>query len=117
MGTKPNTLINALIGAVVTIVLSFTMISPVLGGAAAGFLQQKDGARVGAISGLIAVVPVILSVFGLIGVLGFLSIPAAIGIFVIVLGLLLIPIYVIGLSALGGYLGVYLRDELAGDTS
>lgn len=112
MSSTPNTWINALIGAVVTIVFSFTMISPVLGGAAAGFLQKNDGVRVGAISGLIAVVPVILSALGLVGLFGLISIPAAIGIVVILLALILIPVYVIGLSALGGYLGVYIRDEL-----
>ena len=60
---KDDTLLNALLGALVTVVLSFTGFSPILGGAAAGYLQQNgpgDGARVGALSGLVASLPVLL---------------------------------------------------------
>jgi len=47
-----NTLLNAVIGAVATIGLSFTGISPVLGGALAAYLDGGDtenGLRVGAL--------------------------------------------------------------------
>jgi hypothetical protein len=50
-------LTNALIGAVVTVVLPFVPFSPLLGGAVAGYLQERDGFRVGAPSGAIAAVP------------------------------------------------------------
>lgn len=58
--SESNTLINGLIGAVVTVILSFTVVSPIVGGAVAGYLEKTDGVRVGAISGGIAVLPLLL---------------------------------------------------------
>lgn len=107
----PNTFLNALIGAIVTIVLSFTLISPLIGGAVAGYLQQNDGARVGAISGVIASIPLILGVlaFGIfmVGAIAFLF-----GLIVLFFVVIFGTVWVVGLSALGGYLGVYIRNEL-----
>jgi len=57
-----NTLLNAFIGAIATFLLSFTGISPVLGGVLAGYLEggeTNDGLRVGAMSGAIASLPVL----------------------------------------------------------
>ena len=62
-----DTLVDALIGGVVSIVLSFTALSPILGGAVAGYLQGGDrGAeiRVGAYAGLVAAVTIGLSALG-----------------------------------------------------
>lgn len=109
---SPNTVLNAVIGAVVTIVLSFTVVSPVLGGVAAGYLQREDGLRVGALAGVIAALPAVLLTFLVVGFLGFGAAPVFLGFFFIIVGIILVPIYIIGLSALGGYLGVYLRHEL-----
>lgn len=53
--------VNALIGAVVMIVLSWIPFATVLGGGVAGYLHRgtrMEGARVGAVSGLIAAIPV-----------------------------------------------------------
>jgi hypothetical protein len=109
---------NAVIGAVVTVVLSFTGFSALLGGGIAGYLQgesPKRGARVGAISGAIAVLPIVLVL--VLGFVLYLGQPAALGIgggsnLVIVL-FVMFPLlfgWIIGLSAVGGYLGGYLRS-------
>ena len=112
-----NTLLNAVVGAVATIGLSFTGISPVLGGALAAYLDGGDtenGLRVGALSGLIASIPV-----GAILVIALLFLPltgdlgVAVGGFLIVVVIVAIGVgYTVALSALGGAIGVYLVDEL-----
>ena len=112
-----NTLLNAVVGAVATIGLSFTGISPVLGGALAAYLDGGDttnGLRVGALSGLIASIPV-----GAILAIALLFLPltgdlgVAIGGLVIVAAIVAIGVgYTVALSALGGALGIYLADEL-----
>ncbi|MFC5277730.1 DUF5518 domain-containing protein [Halorubrum rubrum] len=119
-----DTLLNAVIGAVATIALSFTGISPVLGGALAGYLDggdSGDGLRIGAISGAIASIPVVgflllvLLVLPFLGVFGF---PLEVGIAaggVVVFGVIVVVggiAYTVALSALGGLLGVYLKEEL-----
>lgn len=111
-----NTLLNAVVGAVATIGLSFTGISPVLGGALAAYLDggdTEDGLRVGALSGLIASIPV-----GAILVIALLFLPltgdlgVAIGGLVIVVVIVAIGVgYTVALSALGGAIGIYLVDE------
>lgn len=119
---RGDTLLNAIIGAVVTVVLSFTGISPVLGGGVAGYLQdesRKRGAKVGALSGVFAFVPFLLFALVIFGffVIGPVTgggpgIPAGIELLVILF--LFFPILLVwnaGLGALGGYLGAYLREE------
>ena len=126
---KGDTLLNAAIGAVVTIVLSFTGFSPLIGGGVAGYLQQesrKRGATVGAIAGLFAFVPFVFLVFfafwffvaGQFAIGGFgmgMGLPGAPELLIIFL--ILFPFLVVwnvGLGAVGGYLGVILREELRG---
>lgn len=116
---KTDTLRNAVIGAVVTIVLAFTAISPVIGGAVAGYLQREPpmrGARVGAISGVIASIPFLLvlvlgvAVFFGTSTTGGFGVPGAVELAVILL--LIVPLGVLwnaGLSAVGGYVGAYIR--------
>lgn len=119
---RGDTLGNAVIGAVVTVVLSFTGVSPVLGGAVAGYLQRESresGARVGALSGALAFLPFLLFAFLFAGVVfggvlggGFgLPGPAFVVLFVVVPTFL---VWNVGLGALGGYLGTYLREEYQG---
>jgi len=124
-----DTILNAVIGAVVTIVASFIPFSPVLGGAVAAYLQQEDSSsalKVGAISGAISLIPFALLLFGLGSVFSLSFLPmvgsgggTAVGLvggfFVIVL--LIGAVYTILFSALGGYLGWYVRKENVGGGS
>ena len=114
-----STLVNAFLGAVVSVVLAFLPFSPVLGGGVAGYLERRDGVRVGAISGAITALP-----------LGFLLVVVVLfwSIFVIVpdpvvgggllllslivlAGVVVVALYTVVLSAVGGYLGVYVYEE------
>lgn len=108
---------NAVIGAGVTIILSFTGFSPLIGGAVAGYLQQespKRGATIGAIAGVIAIVPIIgLIVLGIafVFLVGSVStgIPGGLELGIILLILFpLLFLWIIAASGLGGYLGAYL---------
>ncbi|WP_135663141.1 DUF5518 domain-containing protein [Halorhabdus rudnickae] len=115
-----NTLLNALIGAVVAVVLAFVPFSPVLGGATAGYLQggdQSDALRVGALSGLLASIPLVLLMLVVVTVLPFLpafglpgSMTALVAVFALI-AFALILLYSIGLGALGGILGRYITRE------
>lgn len=112
--------VNALIGAVVTVVTAFIPFSPALGGGVAGYLQQggdRQGLRVGALSGLLAAIPIML-IFGLIFVVMFLGIAVSgevAGPLFVVGILVVIALFVIGytvvLSAVGGLVGAALADR------
>ena len=113
-----DTLVNALIGGVVSIVLSFTALSPILGGAVAGYLQGGDrgaGTRVGAYAGLVAAVPFVL--FGLFVTVVLTGVAVggrggAFGFgFIVLLFAVVIAAITIGLSALGGWLGNYVKYD------
>jgi hypothetical protein len=115
-----DTIINAVIGAVVTVVLSFTGFSPILGGMVAGYLQRgtrAEGIRVGALAGGIAALPFLLMVFVVGGFLftgSILADSAVVAgglVFVLLFGIAIALIWSVGLSALGGYLGVYIATE------
>ncbi|MDS0294117.1 DUF5518 domain-containing protein [Halogeometricum luteum] len=112
--------VSALLGAVVSVVTSFVPLSPVLGGGVAGYLHagsREDGLRVGAVSGAIAAIPVVLLVALVFGGLGFFTIVEdAFRATVFFAGLLFVVTLIVvalsaGLSAVGGYLGVYVREE------
>ncbi|NKE34276.1 DUF5518 domain-containing protein [Natronococcus sp. JC468] len=112
-GRGSSTALNAVIGGVVGVVLSFVPLSPVLGGAVAGYLEGGDtdgGLRVGALAGLVALVPVLFVGFALLFVLGFGPTSPALGL-VGLFGLLFAAVYTVGLSALGGTIGVYVESE------
>ncbi|AZH27027.1 DUF5518 domain-containing protein [Haloplanus aerogenes] len=114
--------LHALIGAVVTVVFSFVPFSPVLGGGVAAYLNDadtSDGVRIGALSGLLASVPLLLLGFLLFAIFGIFTVGGpgmngmAFGIgglFVLLLVGLVAIAYTVGLSALGGYLGAYFVD-------
>lgn len=107
-----NSYVNALVGAVVTVVLSFVPLAPVLGGAAAGFLEQRDGGRVGFISGLFATLPVLAVVALAALLLGFLGFGNALNaVALLVLVALFVAVYTVALSTVGGVVGVYLGEE------
>lgn len=122
-----DTWVNAFIGAIVTIIGSgFVPFVPILGGGVAAYLEGGDrdqGIRVGLYAGLIALIPFILFAIllsGFIGMMGFGFMQTGMGmsgfgtgltvfavVFVFVFGM----IYVVGLSALGGWLGNYIKYE------
>ncbi|SFS35468.1 DUF5518 domain-containing protein [Halostagnicola kamekurae] len=116
-----RTLVNAVIGAVVGVVLSFLPISPAIGGAVAGFLEGpdgRDGLVAGTLAGLIMFLPMagiamFLLVFFGFGV-GFVGVPASGALFgLVVFGLIAGTLFVtiVGLSILGGLLGAYVARE------
>ena len=114
-----DTLINAVIGGIASIVLSFVPFSPVLGGALAGYLQGGDrgeGVRVGAYAGVVAAVPLALLLFVVVAVFGFLALggrPGG-GAFLVVFFLfaaVVVAGIIVGLSALGGWVGNYVRYD------
>ena len=116
---QPSELRNAAIGAAVTVALSFTGLSAVLGGGIAGYLQHvspRRGARTGAVSGGLAVVPIVL-VLALGFVLAVLQ-PSAVGVTapleLAIILLVLFPLliaWIVELSAVGGYVGASLRSD------
>ncbi|WP_259533135.1 DUF5518 domain-containing protein [Halalkaliarchaeum sp. AArc-CO] len=112
-----DTLINALIGAVVTIVTSFVPFSPILGGGVAAWLEngdRTDGTKVGALSGaLISLLLLPLLFVGLVLAPIDFGFTFVIMLFVVTFG----AAYLIGFGALGGYLGAYIRDEHEGSNS
>lgn len=123
--TNSNTWTNVAIGAAITIGLSFTGFSPLLGGGVAGYLQKESperGAKVGAISGVIATIPIFLVLF--LGLVLFAGIPATSigapgGLGLAVISLLVLPMLVVwfvGLSAVGGYLGGYIHTDFQPQT-
>lgn len=115
----PNTLLNALIGGIAGIVLSFIPFSTVLGGGIAGYLEGGDstaGAKVGALAGLVAFVPFIFIIGIVLVFVPVISLPDAgvqLALWVSVLFILLLAaVYTVGLSTLGGVLGVFMKEEV-----
>ncbi|WP_135362626.1 DUF5518 domain-containing protein [Halosimplex halophilum] len=116
-----NTFVNALVGAVVSAVASsFIPFAPVLGGALAGYFQggtRSDGLKVGAISGAIASIPLLGIAVLIFSFLGFVSLgsgealPFAVGGFVVVIIFVFVLVYTVGLSALGGWIGNYVKYD------
>jgi len=122
--TEGDTGTNALIGAVVTVLTTFTGFAPLIGGAVAGYLNGRDGVKVGALSGVLASIPLLLiavffgSMFAFMPVMGGMmgagpgmGFAGAMGLTVIVFGLAFALVYAVGLGALGGYVGEYLKQE------
>lgn len=119
-----DTLVNALLGAVVGTVLGFVLpFGPIFGGALAGYMQggdRSDGLRIGALAGAIAFVPyvvigglILLLILPLVigaGTGEFLAFGAITGVFVLVV-LVGLAVYVVGLSAVGGWLGNYVKYD------
>ena len=110
----PNSWLNGLLGAAVTIFLSFIPFSPVLGGGLAGYLEggdTRDGGRVGALSGVFAVIPLALIIV-FVAVFGLLMTGEPVFILFASVGIVVIGFYLIALSAVGGVLGVYIKNDI-----
>jgi hypothetical protein len=116
---------DAAAGGVVTAVTSFLLpFAPMLGGFAGGYLHRNErtsATRVGALSGLLSVLPLAVALsFLAAGVaVGTLRVDA-VGVALLVVGVVLVSLLFTalfsgGFGALGGYLGGQLRDRDADD--
>jgi hypothetical protein len=125
-GPRPTyTWTDAAAGGVVTAVTSFLLpFAPMLGGFAGGYLHRNErtsATRVGALSGLLAVLPLaVASLFVAAGVaIGTLQ-ADAVGVALLVVGVVLVSLLFTalfsgGFGALGGYLAGRLRERDAED--
>jgi hypothetical protein len=112
--TERGPLTNAVVGAVASVVLSTVPFSPVLGGALAGYLQ-RGGRRVdtetGALSGLLAVLPLVAAVTVLVGgtvaevAWALDAVDAVVLAGLLGVGVLFTVLLSVALGALGGLLG------------
>lgn len=111
-------LVDAAIGAVVTLVLFFLpVVGTIVGGAVAGYLHERDGLKVGALAGFLAAIPAVL--FAVFGFAFFAIVPdsvGAIGVGVAFVLVVIVAVLVAGainaaLGALGGYVGVAIRED------
>jgi len=116
----PDGVTNALVGAVVSVVVSFVPFSSVVGGFVAGYLQRGDrgeSTRVGALSGLFTVLPAAVLVLFVVGGLaaGVAEVGAIGGALLILAGTLVALVsalaVTVGLSALGGYLAARAEER------
>jgi hypothetical protein len=119
-----DTLTNAVVGALVSAVVGwFLPLGPLFGGIAAGYMQggdRSEGAKVGAISGALGLIPALLvgalvvtvvgALFLGVGVGEFLAASFVTGFFVVVF-VLGLAVYFVGLGAIGGYVGNYVRYD------
>ncbi|WP_255169546.1 DUF5518 domain-containing protein [Natrononativus amylolyticus] len=117
-----STLVNGLVGALVTVLLvSLVPLAPLFGGLVAGYLEGRDvgdGLLAGLLSGIAAAIATVFlfAAFGTI-FLGFLAVgggPLFVGGFFF-LFLAFATVYIVGLAAVGGALGAYLNDEFGDD--
>ena len=119
-----DTITNTVTGAVVTVVSAlFLPGAPLIGGAVSGYLKESgttDGVRVGALSGLVALIPLAAVVVGF-GGLAFAAVgagagpPVAGGVGIAALGLALLSglVYLVVFGAIGGWIGAYVATETA----
>lgn len=115
----PNTWLNAIIGGVIGVVFSIIPLSTVIGGAVAGYLEGGDyssGAKVGALAGLIAFIPFVFILGIMLFIRPIMGPPgpgSSIAFWIMLLfALCFAAVYVVGLSILGGVLGVYVKEEV-----
>jgi hypothetical protein len=115
-----NTLVLAVVGALVAFLTAFVPGSPVVGGLLVGWLHRDDprqGGKVGALAGLLFALPTVFLtslVFGVfVGASLFGAIPAAFGLAAFLL-FALGTAYTVGLGAVGGYVGAILYQRRFG---
>ena len=103
-------------GAIVSVVLSFIPLSPVLGGATASYLdadQTASGLGTGTLAGVIGgLPPLVITVFAGFGL--FMGIPGGLAptaAALLIATAILTLLYFVALSAVGGYLGAWARNR------
>jgi hypothetical protein len=118
-----DTFVNAVLGAVATLVLTpLVPFAPVFGGLVAGYLQGGDrdaGLRIGAVSGAVALIPLVLVAFFAANVfLFFVDVSmgpghmlGGFGVLALAVGVVIVAVYTVGLSTLGGWLGNYVKYD------
>ena len=112
-----DTLANAVVGGIASILLAFVPFSPVLGGALAGYLQGGErgaGLRVGVYAGVVAAVPLALlllfgSVLAGIAFAGDALLGAGVVLFLVLI--VVGGLYTVALGAVGGWLGNYVKYD------
>lgn len=118
-----GTAVNAVVGGIVTVLLAFVPGWPVAGGAVAAYLQngtRREGVVVGALSGVVVTVPAVGLVLLLATVFPVRSdVGGAVGVplgplLSLLVAVLVMTAYFVGLGAVGGYLGVLVREWRAG---
>ena len=128
--SEGSTWVNSFIGGIISLVLgAFVPLVPLFGGGVAGYLQggsRSDGLKVGVLAGLIAWIPFLLlmvvaawvlsalnlaiPIMGPEGIiLGFIG--ESLGVLLIAVVAILSFIYFVGFSALGGWLGNYVKND------
>jgi hypothetical protein len=106
----PSTVGTAILGALVTLVTWFVPFSPVIGGAVTGYVagtSRREAMGTGSLAGLFATVPVVVVSAAVTWAL-LVESTAGVSVFVgfmLTISLLLGIAYMVGLSAVGGYLG------------
>lgn len=112
---SPDAVSTAVLGAAVTLVTSFLPLSPVIGGAVAGYFyggNHRAGATVGGLTGLVAALPLGVSfVFLSVGLFGLSARASLFAAVVLLIAANLVALYLVGLGAIGGYVGVALADR------
>lgn len=118
-----DTLVNVLIGAVINIFGGPVIPgATIVGGAVAAYLQggtRREGVRVGALAGLVSLVPLLIFgvVFGnlLLGVfIGGFGVPRAFsgfGVFILFAVVVSAVVYTVAFSAAGGWVGNYVKYD------
>jgi len=102
--------ILGVVGAIINVVFGFVPFSPILGGAAASHLSSDfrgNGIATGTFAGLFTILPAFVG-FSSVSVGLFTGLPggtAAVAVALLVIAGMFAMAYIVGLSALGGYLG------------
>jgi len=119
---RDSALVSVGLGAAVTVALSFVPFSSLLGGAVAASHREGGygrGVGVGTAAGVAAAVPLgilFVSAFAIVEYLGF-GVPSsspAYDLYLVIVALLFV-LYTVGLSALGGLVGVWTRANTTWD--
>lgn len=109
---RPDAVTCSVLGAVVTVLASFVPFSPVIGGGVAGYFgasEWKRGVFLGALAGLVVTAPAaLIAAFLLWGMV--VAGTAGVG-FILLVALAFSAVFSVGLSAAGGYVGVYIAND------